>query len=1106
MIGFGSYGNNGGPYSSPPSSNLSASAPPFTIDRSPNTGYMPLVDLLEQSSRTGTLNNSSSLHNWLPPRSPTSETNFFSDPNLELNSVASPNNPYNYASLNTHLPHLSTSVSASADAFSYAQCGDGVAKPYYFSFLSPPTQKDGSLVVPDQTSYDWLSSSSHVAVTALDGSSNKDYSQRSGDSKKPAQWGGLWNGFSEWEQGNQGLFDGSFCCSKESDIPVSSMYENFMNQETHSPKGLNRGEEAMRLNRGKEAFHGINNLDSDKHGGSVNAENFNDKSFSGKTSNFLPADCSRSFLESLSGFPDSGLESPCFMIGTSSGHQIPYGASNEKHLKQHATDSAKSSPTPVIGPPVAGSGFSPSNNAPFKIVNLGSCKTDADMCSKKAPSFIDADGVKPAFDSSKLSIHLDIDDPASLGSYVTKNEEMLNKECISSDTLHHVLIPKSGPQTSNVPHEGFKLDLNTNENINSVEDSSENVDHYNHAVDSPCWKGVPATRSSPFDASVPETKRQEVFSNSNVQTKQIFQLNTGDKVSSQKRNDNMMCHEFGSPENGLEFPLNTSPAAKSTFSDRKSDDIVKIGSDLETKGIQHSNDIHEHGSRSTGCSDLKSSLNGEQNIQRNGLISENINEALQCVSPRLPFPMENIISSSVEDASTKLNKSNEGPSSPTIDVPVLVSTIRNLSELLLFHCTSGSYQLKQKDLETIQSMIDNLSVCASKNSEKTVSTQDSTSEKYTSDYLGDKNHKGFTLNKLQVTKTAGPILDLLADQNVHKGNKYYVAGKENDELLDSVSVRADVDIVDEDKAIQALKKVLTDNFDYEEEASPQALLYKNLWLEAEAALCSMSCKARFNRVKLEMENPKLPKSKDAHGNTITTEMDKVSRSEVSPDLNGANTLSPKAKGCATTKSQESSVLSTNAEDDDVMDRFQILRCRAKKSNYGIVADKDKPSSPKVSPHSNKVGKILPEANEETGSSKPDIRRQASSNSSTDKPSNDYEASVMARFHILKSRGDNCSPLSTQGQLAENVDGSTIGSKSEVGSSCVEPEPTLQHHDADSTEGQLTGGEFPMFIDYDSMSQSHRPNRRENSLLAGWFDRVSSEWEHVGKEELGLQNR
>lgn len=230
MIGFGSYGNNGGPYSSPPSSNLSASAPPFTIDRSPNTGYMPLVDLLEQSSRTGTLNNSSSLHNWLPPRSPTSETNFFSDPNLELNSVASPNNPYNYASLNTHLPHLSTSVSASADAFSYAQCGDGVAKPYYFSFLSPPTQKDGSLVVPDQTSYDWLSSSSHVAVTALDGSSNKDYTQRSGDSKKPAQWDGLWNGFSEWEQGNQGLFDGSFCCSKESDIPVSSVYENFTNQ------------------------------------------------------------------------------------------------------------------------------------------------------------------------------------------------------------------------------------------------------------------------------------------------------------------------------------------------------------------------------------------------------------------------------------------------------------------------------------------------------------------------------------------------------------------------------------------------------------------------------------------------------------------------------------------------------------------------------------------------------------------------------------------------------------------------------------------------------------------------------------------------------------
>lgn len=52
--------------------------------------------------------------------------------------------------------------------------------------------------------------------------------------------------------------------------------------------------------------------------------------------------------------------------------------------------------------------------------------------------------------------------------------------------------------------------------------------------------------------------------------------------------------------------------------------------------------------------------------------------------------------------------------------------------------------------------------------------------------------------------------------------------------------------------MQAIKKVLNENF-HEEEAHPQSLLYKNLWLEAEAALSSITYKARFNRIKAEME-------------------------------------------------------------------------------------------------------------------------------------------------------------------------------------------------------------------------------------------------------------
>ena len=227
-MGFGGYGS-GGSFLSPSSSNLSASAPPFTIDRSPKPGSVPLVDLLEPSY-SGPMN--SSLNNWLPSRAATSETNFFSNPNSELNSMPSPNNTYRFQGLqaaelsNSHTPHLSTIVSASADPFGYGQSADNVAKPYYPPYLSPSSQKDGPFVIPDQTSYDW-SSNSRVAVS-LDGSST-DYSQRSLDSKYGAQWGGgLWNGFTEWKQGKQSSFEGSFR-SKETDGPVPSMYENYVN-------------------------------------------------------------------------------------------------------------------------------------------------------------------------------------------------------------------------------------------------------------------------------------------------------------------------------------------------------------------------------------------------------------------------------------------------------------------------------------------------------------------------------------------------------------------------------------------------------------------------------------------------------------------------------------------------------------------------------------------------------------------------------------------------------------------------------------------------------------------------------------------------------------
>lgn len=53
--------------------------------------------------------------------------------------------------------------------------------------------------------------------------------------------------------------------------------------------------------------------------------------------------------------------------------------------------------------------------------------------------------------------------------------------------------------------------------------------------------------------------------------------------------------------------------------------------------------------------------------------------------------------------------------------------------------------------------------------------------------------------------------------------------------------------------MQAIKKALSENFHGKEESDPQVILYKNLWLEAEASLCSASCMARFHHMKSEMD-------------------------------------------------------------------------------------------------------------------------------------------------------------------------------------------------------------------------------------------------------------
>ncbi|KAA8540104.1 hypothetical protein F0562_026796 [Nyssa sinensis] len=333
-----------------------------------------------------------------------------------------------------------------------------------------------------------------------------------------------------------------------------------------------------------------------------------------------------------------------------------------------------------------------------------------------------------------------------------------------------------------------------------------------------------------------------------------------------------------------------------------------------------------------------------------------------------------------------LPKLHVGVSTPNMNVQMLVNAMHNLSELLLFHCSNDASALNEQNHEALGHTINNLDACKSKKIACMTPTRESMfSQQGISHKLGELPdlHEGASAGRPKVTREAAANSHGQLDcQCMHEEKRnYYKHCKKADKFSDLVSLRDDADSEIDDDMVQAIKKVLNENFHGEEEKQSQTLLYKNLWLEAEAALCSISYRARFNRLKNEMEKCKSYKAKDVSEDTRAVE--KLPSSDVSPNPNITHRLTPEAK------------------DSPIPD-----------------------TSPLDSPISSTTSR------------------------------NDVEASVMARYQVLKFRGDSSNSANTEGQLPEVVDAAFegkrncwpfVGDQSEGGILYVELEPHLEHH-------------------------------------------------------------
>lgn len=250
MLGFGSFGN-GGSSSSP--SNLSALAPPFTVDRPVSKPLSNPLGNFPESTYAAPFN--SSLHNWVHPQSSSPRPDYFSNANPGVESVQAasvlPSNAYRYSipqpanasgvhlpPLNhivsgvAHLPSMSSIAPTGTDGFSFGQCSDRMktslveAEPYYPPYVAPAIEDISPLVVLNEPNFDLLSTP-HAAP--LNGSSSLDDYTPSMSGLEYSMWRRVWNGRADSEERKLLEIDGSLR-SKESNFAGSSIYRSYINQ------------------------------------------------------------------------------------------------------------------------------------------------------------------------------------------------------------------------------------------------------------------------------------------------------------------------------------------------------------------------------------------------------------------------------------------------------------------------------------------------------------------------------------------------------------------------------------------------------------------------------------------------------------------------------------------------------------------------------------------------------------------------------------------------------------------------------------------------------------------------------------------------------------
>ncbi|KAK3042832.1 hypothetical protein RJ639_001105 [Escallonia herrerae] len=1073
-LGYVGYGGSSS------SSNLSPLAPPFTVDRSnSNPNSNPLVHFTEPPYAAVPFNS------WQYPHSSSSRTDFYAS-NSDVDSIRTASLPsasdYGTVGLdpinppNPRWAPLDASAGTNKGIHSFSYLGD--PKPYYPPYASPVVNDDAPLMSLNEANFDSLVTS---GLLPMDGSSRVDYTQTLTGLEYPPQWGGFWNGLAEGKRGKRMDVDGSFC-SEETNITDLLVYNNYAKKGAHAAEGLGKADDNSATSHG--IFTDVSGRGN--RAGSLTTGQLDDKSFLVQN----PIESSRNPIlgSGMASIESATWNRPKPSSPYNKGFQLFDSFTND------CISGTKSFPSLVIRSPDIGTTSVASINASPKSVGIDNVAAvshedvlNHNLSEEKASHLILESCEEGYSDTDQLRISREGNDHLIFVAASSAKEELSNK-LPSKNDLHHVSKLRSEFQIPdiNVP-DGCSLTIDSTEAIKSIANSSD-------SLDSPCWKGAPAAHFSPFEdskAASPQLlmKDFEACSSLNPHGTPILPLaNDPGKVFLAELGDYCVHNKNVCVNTGFLRSSKVTSDDKIPTKEHKSNDTVKPGSDCRklsnSEGIQSLNDIGNRRneddlpSTSKSDSDSRSSHPKPPNHAEACFTSRehfkpgtgNLETRMISIDASKDSFVPAIKSASYLPSSGgetfKPGKPHGGESPPKMDVQMLVKSMQNLSELLLFYHSNHSCGLNGKDHEALMHVVDNLEACMSRKNlvmsppRESVGPQQGPSHgpaDFANLLVGGLG-RGHAVTNITA---ANPHNRLYCQLMPEENSKNNLSVKEVEKIMAFVPSRDDAGTSKDRNMIQAIKTVLNENFHCEEEFQSQSLLYKNLWLEAEAELCSTSFRARFDRVKVEMEKCKLDRAKDVSGNTMVK--DKILSSNVDPDPNITHSVTPES-------------------------------------------------------NDNQI---------------PNIPVQNSPSTSSTSRVNDVEASVMARFQILKCRGDASDRVNVEKQhLTKAVDAATSSPVSEdqlaVGArlQCYAGKGDCEKKNKFDSELQWrtllgldkrdsymvnmdepeTVKEFPVCGTDDSVIRpTYGNNRLPNQLPSGWYDNSSSDWEDVLKDDFAWQS-